>query len=129
MFYNPSSDVIGEPEITNSGKASRTTKAPKSKGSKRDDSSSNEVQEMFLPGIEEHKSPSKIAKRELIELDAVQAEAHQALDQIEQSKEKKSRKKKSPDVSIERTTTPLTQVADMTTSEHNIQSKRRPKSK
>ena len=48
---------------------------------------------MYLPDIEEHKSPSKIVKRDLIELDAVQAEAHQALDQIEQSKVKKSRKK------------------------------------
>jgi hypothetical protein len=49
---------------------------------------------MFLPNIEEHKSPSKTVQRELIELDAVQAEAHEALDQIEQSKVKKSRKQK-----------------------------------
>ena len=43
MINNPSADVIGEPVPVNSGKASRTTKAPRSKGSKKEDSSSNEA--------------------------------------------------------------------------------------
>ena len=128
MINNPSAEVIGDPDVSNSGKHSKTTKAPKSRVSNKDDSSSNEVQAMFLPNIEEHKSPSKTVQRELIELDAVQAEAHEALDQIEQSKVKKSRKQKqSPDVSMKRAKTPLlTQAADLTTSDYNMESKRRP---
>ena len=80
MDSNPSSDSLEERKAPGTGKTgrSKTTKNPsREPNSKREDSSSSgAAPQMFLPHIEEHRSPSKIAKRELIELDAVQAEAH-----------------------------------------------------